>query len=135
MTNDIQNKVWNIQLIVDDIKKFPQTYNTILRNLSSNGTCQVILRRKLNSLCKDGTVCKTTIPGTRFGKAIFYMIPKKYEILVEADRIGSNVYCFFEYKQISRYYIQLDAFWVLKKGLWIKRYDKRVFEGNVLKWL
>lgn len=135
MTDGIRKKLWNIEYVVEDIKKFPQTYNTILKNLSKDGTCQTILRRKLNSLCKEGTICRTSIPGTRFGKAIFYAIPNNYHILIEGDRVGSNVYSFFDFKPLSRYYIHLLEFWVLKKGLWIKRYDKRVFEGNVLKWI
>lgn len=136
MSDEIRQKIYNIELVVKDIANFPQTYNTILKELSSDGTCQFILRRKLNNLCKSGDIYKTSIPGTRFGKAIFYSIPKKYYILVEADRIGSKVFCFFKYKKLSRYYIKVGELWQLKKGLWKKESEAKIFfEGNILKFI
>jgi len=131
----IREKVYNIDLVIEEIKKFPQTYNTILQELKKDGTCQTILRRKLNRLCKDGAICKTSIPGTRFGKAIFFFNPKKYYILIEAGRMGSEVYCFFNYLRLGRYYIQLNKYWCLKEGFWNVGEQKIIFEGNVLKWL
>jgi len=133
--NEIRNKVHNINLVIEDIKIFPQTYNTILQELKTDGTCQTILRRKLNRSCKSGDICKMSIPGTRFGKAIFYCNSKKYYILVEAGRMGSEVYCFFDYIRRGKYYIQVDEYWFLKDGFWIKDNDKVIFEGNVLKWI
>jgi len=135
MNEEIYNKVYNIDLVVEDIKKFPQTYNTILQDIKKDGTCQTILRRKLNVLCRDGTVCKTSIPGTRFGKVIFYHIPKDYHILVEAGRAGSNVYCFFKFKKESKFYLRIKPYWELESGLWMKKDEKVLFEGNVLKWI
>jgi hypothetical protein len=135
MTDEIRNKLWNIELIIEDIKLFPQTYNTILQDLYKDGTCQLILRRKLNNLCKEGKICKTTIPGTRFGKIIFYHIPKKYFILIEGDRIGSNVYIFFNYEKLSKFYIKLNEHWILSHGLWIKKDNKIIFGGSILKWI
>lgn len=135
MTDEIRKKLWDICLVVDDIKEFPQTYGTILKTLYNNGTCQIILRRKLSSLCKEGTLFKTTIPGTRFGKVIFYTMPKKYHLLVEGDRIGSHVYCFFKFKKVSKYYINIAEYWILKNDCWIKKKDRTIFEGNVLKWI
>ena len=134
--NDVQEKLWNIDLLVDDIKKFPQTYKTILKDCYKDGTCQTILRRKLNKLFKDGDICKSSIPGTRFGEAIIYVIPKKYHILVEAGRLGSRVYCFFEYEKMSRYYIKVIECWELKGKMWKKLSKERTFfEGNILKFL
>jgi len=135
MSNDIQEKVWNIELVVKDIKQIPQTYDTILQDEYDNKTMQVILRRKINNLCKAGTICKATIPGTRFGKVIFYVIPKKYYILIEAGRIASQVYYFYEYEKVSKYYILVKECWRLKDGRWQKCYDKKFFDGNVLKWI
>ena len=132
---EIRRKVHNIELVVADIEKFPQTYNTILQGLKKDGTCQTILRRKLNRLCKEGIICKTSIPGTRFGKAIFFVNPKEYYILVEAGRMGSQVYCFFGYIQHSKYWLQLNDYWILKDGLWVKENAKMLFEGNVIKWI
>ena len=130
-----REKLWDIDLVVKDIEKAPQTYNTILKELKDDGTCQLILRRKLNKLSKSGDVCKTNIPGTRFGKVIFYILPKKYHILVEAGRTGSNVYYFFKYKKISKFYILVENFYRLENGLWVKRYNKKLFSGNILKWI
>jgi len=135
--NKIRKKLWNIDLLIGDIKKFPQTYKTILKELCDDGTCQTILRRKLNKLFKDGIVCKSSIPGTRFGQVILYVIPKDYQILVEANRLGgSKVYCFFKYEKVSRYYIKAKDCWELKGVKWKKLPKERMFfEGNVLRWI
>tara|TARA_Y100000310_G_scaffold299655_1_gene334682 strand:- start:1216 stop:1632 length:417 start_codon:yes stop_codon:yes gene_type:complete len=132
----IKEKVYDIEIVKEDLKSFPHTYKTILRQLQTNGTLQTILRRKMSKLCKNGEICKTSIPGTRFGKAIFYAYPKAYHILVESDRIGSVVYCFFDYRKKGKYYISLKEFWRLESGDW-KKYNKEqiIFEGNVLKWI
>jgi len=132
---DVQEKVWNIELVVEDIKKFPQTYNTILGDEYKNNTFQTIIRRKLNKLCKSGEIFKTNIPGTRFGKLIFYHEPKDYHLLFEAGRVGSSVYCFFNYQKKGKFYIQIEEYWILKGGNWIPGKDKVIFGGNVLKWL
>jgi len=132
---DVQEKVWNIELVVEDIKKFPQTYNTILGDEYKNNTFQTIIRRKLNKLCKSGEIFKTNIPGTRFGKLIFYHEPKDYHLLFEAGRVGSSVYCFFDYQKKGKFYIQIEEYWILKGGNWIPGKDKVIFGGNVLKWL
>lgn len=136
MSNEIREKLWNINKVVEDIKLFPQTYKTILKELSDDGTCQIILRRKLNNLIKEGIVCKATIPGTRFGKVIFYTFPKNYHILVEGTRVGSKVYCFYEFERLNKFYILVTKYWMLKDGRWNKYYrNKKFFGGNVLKWI
>lgn len=133
MSDDVRTKIYNISLVVEDIKKFPQTYKTILGSMCKDGTCQTILRRKLNILSKEGTIYKTSIPGTRFGQAIFYVIPKEYTILIEGDRAGSNVYCFFKGKQKSKFYFKMSPCWLLTKDGWLPMTEKIIFEGNVLK--
>jgi len=132
---ELEKKLWNIHLLVDEIKLVPQTYKTILKE-HNTGTYQMILRRKLNNLCKDGTLCKIAIPGRR-REAIIYHIPKKYNILVEGNRTGcSNVYYFFDFKKVSRYYVKLNEYWKLEKFGWVQYNDEKVFfQGNVLKWL
>ena len=135
MTDEIRNKIYNIGLVIEDVKKFPQTYKTILRELYDDGTCQFILRRKLNKLCKNGDIYRTSIPGTRFGQAIFYYLPKDYHILIEAGRTGSSVFCFFKFENKGRYYIQVDECWQLKKGAWHRLKEKVFFEGDVLKFI
>jgi hypothetical protein len=136
MTYDpIQLKVYNIDLVIEDLKKSPQTYNTILGVHCLNGTLQVILRRKLNMLIKQGNVCKTTIPGTRFGKCIFYAMSKTYYILVEGTRIGSEVYYFYNYEKEGENIIKPKQCWQLKHDLWEDVGNKIFHEGNVLKFI
>lgn len=133
--NRVKEKVWNIDIVLEELKTFPQTYNTILGDLCSDGTCQTILRRKLNKLCKGGFICKTSIPGTRFGQAIYYTHPKKYYILVEANRMGSNVFVFFDYKKNGKFYLNVKQCWKLENNIWKKNKNKIFFEGNVLKFI
>lgn len=132
---DIKEKIWNIEMVVEDIKQMPQTYNTILKEYCTSGTCQTILRRKLNKLCKEGLVRKTVIPGTRFGQVVFYCEGKKYYILVDSERTGSAVYCFFDYEKRGQYYIKVSQCWKLVRNRWEKEIDKVFFEGNVLKFI
>ena len=135
-TNELKNKIWNIEFVVDEIKKFPQTYGTILQCKCKNTTDEFILRRKLNKLCEDGTIYKTFIPGTRFGRVIFYTTPKDYFILVEKARIGSVVYCFFEYENVDEVLVVINKYWLLKDDSWKECNDsKKILSGNILKWL
>ena len=136
MKVDIRKSIYNIDLVIESINNFPQTYKTILQHEYKTNTLQTILRRKLSKLCKQGVVFKTTIPGTRFGEVIFYSNKKQYYILVEGDRISSNVFCFFHYEKIKNFYIKVNEYHILKKGVWIKhKGEKTYFEGNVLKFL
>jgi hypothetical protein len=136
MINEIQQKVWNINIVVEELKLFPHTYGTILQNEFENCTYQIILRRKLNALCKDGIILKAVIPGTRFSRLIFYIMPKKYYILVENTRFGSDVYVFYEYNEISDNHIEVDKCWKLDKNKWEEINGKRIFyEGHILKWI
>ena len=131
----VAEKVYNIDLVVEDIKLQPQTYSTILKEEILNMTFQFNLRRKLNKLCKQGVIFKTTIPGTRFGMVIFYDVNKTYKILVEATRIGISVYYFFDCKKISTYYLKLNKFWELHNTKWLEKNEEKIlFEGKVLKF-
>jgi len=136
MSDEIKNKLYNIDIVVDEIRNFPQTYKTILKEKCTDGTCNIILRRKLSNLIKDGTVCKTNIPGTRFGKVIYYALPKKYYILIESERLGSNVFVFFNYEHSGKFYIIVEEYWKLEHGCWVKYNEKKsFFQGKVLKWI
>jgi len=136
LIEELENKLQNIELIIEDIKKSPQTYNTILKDSVKNGTYQCILRRKLNNLVNQGVICKTSIPGTRFGKAIFYTIPKNYYILVESGRAGSEVYFFTSFKKINKFYIEIKNYYMLEDGVWfLKKTKKNIFQGKVLKFI
>jgi len=132
----IAEKIYNIDLVVEEIKLAPQTYNTILKEEVFNATFQFSLRRKINKLCQQGIIMKTTIPGTRFGQVLLYIEPRKYKMLVEATRIGVSVYYFFDYEKISKFYIKLVHYWELDGVNWIeKNEEKTFFEGKILKFI
>jgi hypothetical protein len=132
----VQEKLYNTDLIVEELKSAPQTYATILKEEVYNATYQFSLRRKVNRLCKDGLIFKTTIPGTRFGQAILYIEPKGYRIVVEASRIGVNVYYFFNYERMGKFYIKLLKYWELSGVNWVeKNNEKMLFEGSILKFI
>jgi len=132
----IAEKLYNIEMVVEEIKQFPHTYDTLLGECRKNGTYQQILRRKLQNLCNDGVVCKCVIPGTRFGKVIFFALPKTYFIAVESDLIGVNVYVFFKYVQSGKFNIILNEYWILNGDRWTKSTKEKVlFEGKILKMI
>ena len=131
---EIQRKVWNIDLVVEDIKKFPQSYGTILGGKVENKTITTILRKKVSRLCSHGILCKTSIGGTVFGRAIFFTIPKKYHIVIEAGRMGSKAFCFFKCKRDKKYII-VEECWELDEYKWNNIGKKVFFEGNILKWV
>jgi hypothetical protein len=131
--SDVEEKIWDTFLLYEEIKKFPHTYETLL-NGNTRKTIEIIARRKLNTMCSDGKICKTVIPGTRFGKVIFYIQDKKYYILIESDRIKNKVYCFFDYTQAEGMRIMLNKFWLLNKNVWDEHNEEKyIFCGNVLK--
>ena len=115
----------------------PQTYKTILtEKFYKDGTLQLLLRRKLNNLHKDGLVLKTIIPGTRFGEVIFYSPDKNYHILIEDTRIEIKIYYINTYKRISKFYIQVNEYNILDGYKWENvKTQKTFFEGNLLKWV
>ena len=132
----IQYKIHNINLVVEEIEKEPQTYFTILKEEYLNGTLQLILRRKISNLLKSGIIFKFAIPGTRFGKAILYSNDKKYYILVEAVRTGIEVYYFHQYEKVGKLYIKVLEYWQLDGKTWNNIKEEKVFfEGQVLKFI
>jgi hypothetical protein len=133
---EVQARVYDVSLVIDECRKRPHTYNTLLEEEKENGTYQFILRRKLSKVLKRGDLCKMAIPGTRFGMAIFYHEQKNYFILVEGKNIGSDVYYFTDYEKISRFYIKLGRHWKLEDNKWVEQEGDRVlFEGNIKKWI
>jgi len=132
----VADMIYDIDLVVEEVKKVPQTYNTILKDEVYNATFQFTLRRKINNLCKRGTIFKTTIPGTRFGQVLLYIEPRTYKIIVESGRTGVNVYYFFEFERMSKFYIKLKHYWLLDGVNWKEKIeDKVLFEGSILKFI
>jgi len=125
----------DIRKVIDKIKKSPHTYNSILEEEKTNGTYQFLLRKKLNRAIKEGKVCKTVIPGTRFGKCIFYTIPKEYTILIETGRLCNSIYAITKFKKVDSLRIKLLDYKVLKNDEWEKGREKIIHEGGVLKWI
>lgn len=136
-TEDIKKAVYDTELIAKEIELFPHTYKTFLtEELYNNGTLHCILKRKMSTLHSCGLIAKTTIPGTRFGMAIFYSFNKNYNIVVDNDRLGISVYCFSDFVKKGRFYIEVDSYYVLKDYFWKKVDEKKtLFQGNFLKWI
>lgn len=132
--DDEEDKIYNVGIIVSELSHWPHTYETILQG-EDNPTRQFILRRKLNNLCKQGIIFKTSIPGTRFGKCLFYMIPKNYHILVEAGRMGSEVYYFNHFKKVDNFHLKVEKCFLLDGPNWIRKYNKVFNEGKNLLFL
>lgn len=137
--DEIKKYVYDQYLLVEEIEKFPHTYKTLLTNgCCKDKTLQMILRRKLSTLHKDGIICKTNIPGTRFGEVIYYSFKRKYKIVIEDNRVDINVYCFFQgdYEKLSKFYISVKKYYLLNHCIWEeKNQEKTLFEGNILKWI
>ena len=121
------------KLLFNHIKEFPQTYQTLTFGLERK-TLEIIARRKLNAMCEDGEICKCIIPGTRFGQVMFYTHDRKYTIIIEAARIGVDIYCFFDFKKDGVFRYNVEHYWMLDGKQW-KEYNKfkSIFLGNVLK--
>lgn len=132
-----REKVYNIDLVVEDLKSYPHTYATILtKEEVYNATMQFNLRRKINKLCKDGRIFKATIPGTRYGQVLLYIEPRPYKIIVESSRIGVNVYYFLDFTQPSKLYVKVTKFWKLENTEWIEHNEEKTFfDGFILKMI
>jgi len=130
----VEDKIDNIEILIYEMTLFPHTYNTILYEFYKNGTLQFKLRRKLCKLLKYDIIRKSIIPGTRFGMVIYYIKDKKYIILIEKLRYGVNVYYFFTYKIVNKFFIELKHYWILKNNVWEFSNEKKLIgEDNVLK--
>ena len=132
---EIKDKIYNVDLLLIELKTCPGTYKSILGIMCNDGTCNIILRRKINRLHKSGVVCKTTIPGTRFGEVIFYHPEKKYNIIVESGRLKNDIYYFFKYVKLNNFFIQIEECYQLKNNTWEKELNKTLSKGNILKWI
>jgi hypothetical protein len=129
----IKDKVYDIEIALEQIRLFPQTYDTILQHLRKNSTLQRILRRKIGCLCKEGRILQSTIPNTRFGQCIFYGQDKSCLIIFEADRFRSKTYCVFDSTK-EGFDIKSSKWWELDKGEWIEHKEEKLFfAGKILK--
>jgi hypothetical protein len=130
----LQEKIWDKNELYNEIVKCPQTYESIMGG-EVNGTLNTILRRKLNTLCDDGEIYKMIIPGTRFGKVLFYCKNADYKIVIESGRMGNKIYTFRDFKKEGEFRIILNTYWMLDGYEWVKKNNKIIFFGNVLKMI
>lgn len=113
----IRNIVSTDDNIVQVINETPHTYNTILQEYKECGTLQVILRRRMNRLLKQSRVWRLTIPGTRFGLALFCIPEHEYTIISFNDVFGTKVYYTYELNEDIKDFI-LEQYWELKSPNW-----------------
>ena len=139
MSNDF---VYEIRDIINKIAEFPQTYKTMLKEKYGSFSECIILKRKMARLLKEGIVFRAKIAGRRFPQHLFYLPEKKINIVMEATRVGSNVYCFYKHRRstatenkLKKLYIHLDECWFLQDSEWIKKENVVLFEGDLLRWI
>lgn len=131
---NLREKIWDIDIILEEIKQQPQTYETILKNEATE-TLKSLLRKKLNKLCAEGKLCKAIIPATRMGKVIFFVLPKDYYILMLLDRMGIDVWYFKKYKKENRLIISVPEGFRLRGAMWEQQNNLTFFQGKVVKFL
>lgn len=105
--------------IFAEIKKQPQTYNTILKEFKDNGTFQQILRRRIARMLKEQRIWRLRIPWTRFGKALFVTPNHTYKILISPQTTKVFVYYMFGFEQTDDELI-LKNYWELSGDNWNK---------------
>lgn len=133
VSEEIATKIWNIDLVVKELESNPHTYETILQQECKNTTCETILRRKLSNLYKQQKILKCVIPGTRFGKVIFYTPNKKYYIVVLLERLGVEIYYFYEFEHDKEnLMIRVKDCKMLKDNHWVDIGEKYLYEGKTV---
>lgn len=114
--------------IFEVIKSAPQTYNSFLKEFKDNGTYQQILRRRIRRLLKEGKLWKLSVPGTRFGLALFCTPERKYKILVSQGLMKVRIFYFYELIDDDKHII-LENYWELKDPNWSKwEYSDEILE-------
>jgi len=127
--------IYDRNMMLEKIRSFPQTYDTLLGESFVNKTAQTIMRRKINTMCKEGDIYRCIIPNTRGRKILFYCLPKDYYVVVKAERYGCSIYMFKEYRRVgrSKYYISIKNSKKLDGNKWENIGDMILFEGDILK--
>jgi len=115
----IRNVVYNDNNIVEIIKHAPQTYNSILQEFKSNDTFQTVLRRRIRRLVKRQHVWKMSVPGTRFGLAIFCTPIHDYKILISQGICKVRIFYLYKFTEDSANII-LENYWELLGDNWSK---------------
>lgn len=101
------------------IKESPQTYNTILQHLHTDGTLQQILRRRIARLKKQGRIFMARVPGTRFGVCMFLSPEHDYKVLTINTISGVRVFYMYDFEEDDKS-VTLNQYWELKG----KHYNK-----------
>lgn len=115
----IHNIVYNDDNIVNLIKSAPQTYNSILQEFKCNDTWQTVLRRRVRKLVKKQSLWKLSVPGTRFGLAIFCTPVHDYKIIVSQGLYKVRIFYLYKFRENGTH-ILLDNYWELVGDGWSK---------------
>lgn len=126
----------NIQLVIDELQVRPHTMKTIMVDQFHNKTLKLIFYRKIKSFIKWGKVLRLSNFGNRFSKTVYYVMPKKYQIIIVGNRSGSEVYYFYEHTRLDATRISVPVCWKLNNEEWIFIDTPQIFsEGTVLRWI
>ena len=117
--------------LLESLKTVPQTYKTILAELYGYTSASRSLRRKLNVLFRRGDVCRTLIPGTAFGKILFYVLDKTYTIFFVRYMLHVYVYYCDIYVEDSLYVYLKKPY--LLQGSWVEFEDIKLDKENIIK--
>lgn len=107
------------QNIVQLVETAPQSYNSILQEMHTHGTCQVILRKKVNRLLKEQRLWRLKIPGTRSGLSLLVAPEREYKILVVQGLKGVKIFYLLDYKMDEKFLV-IENFWELENKTWTK---------------
>ena len=122
----------DIYAIIEDLKKQPQTYYTILGRIYTNRTQHEILRRKLNREFKKGLLCKTLIPGKAFSVILFYVLDKDYAVFFVQHGLGVRcLYC--KVYTETALEVSLTGVNELVKTSWVSADDVTIDKENIIK--
>lgn len=125
-------KLWDMTWVIDELKAKPHTYETLAECEYKNDTCFLLMRKKLNRLFLERKIQKSTIPGTRWGKMIFFCIPKNYYILVNSTRVGVDVFYFEKFEKISTHHIHIELAYKLNGCRWEETKNEVFYQGKIL---
>lgn len=131
-----EQRLQNIQCVVDELQISPHTRQTLLEHLYTNLTSQRILIRKMNYLIRWGFVCKLTNYGGRLSKTVFYVMPKNYHIILTQYDNVTKVYYFYKYNRVGDKKIVVNEYWELCDEYWKHHTTKIEFTDEVvLRWI
>lgn len=119
----------DIDIVVENLKRQPQTYATLLGEFISDNTQQRIIRRKLTKLCARGILYRALISMSQL---LFYHPMKTYTLFFEQKGLRVAVYYAFEYTE-DPLYVYVKTPYLLSKTSWRKINDIVLDKERLLK--